>query len=207
MQVPIRPSSASWLAAALADLEVLLVDHAHCERKAAQTAIRLMARYPAWGTLQAALGRLAREELVHHERVRSELRRRGFVLRSLPSAGYAAALLALLRPSTPAPTGAPEGTHGARSVDEFLVCALIEARSHERFVRLAAAAAATEPRLAEFYARLAEAEERHGGLYVELALAAAGGDALAVTARLDELALCEAQVLARPGQPLRMHAG
>jgi tRNA-(ms[2]io[6]A)-hydroxylase len=87
-------------------------------------------------------------------------------------------------------------------VDELLCCALIEARSHERFVRLAAAV--DDARLAKFYGELAEAEARHGEIYVELATEAEGGD---VQARLDELAAAEAEIVARPGQPTRMHAG
>jgi tRNA-(ms[2]io[6]A)-hydroxylase len=84
----------------------------------------------------------------------------------------------------------------------MLACALIEARSHERFVRLAAAT--DDTRLRDLYEDLLAAEERHGSLYLELAEEAAGGD---VAARLAELATHEAQVLARPAQPIRMHAG
>jgi tRNA 2-(methylsulfanyl)-N6-isopentenyladenosine37 hydroxylase len=93
----------------------------------------------------------------------------------------------------------------ARKVDEMLCCALIEARSHERFERLAAAVGpAGDERLATFYAELAEAEARHGELYVELATEAAGES---VASRLEELAAREAEIVARPGQPIRMHAG
>jgi tRNA-(ms[2]io[6]A)-hydroxylase len=90
-------------------------------------------------------------------------------------------------------------------VDEMLCCALIEARSHERFERLAAAV--PDARLAGFYADLAEAEARHGALYVELAEEAAGPDASGVQPRLAALAAQESQIVARPNQPLRMHAG
>src|SRR5262249_34038910 len=96
----------------------------------------------------------------------------------------------------------PASALGDRSVDEMLVCALIEARSHERFERLAAALAATP--LGGFYADLCAAEARHGAPHVHLAPEAAGGD---VDARLGELAAHEAAVVARPGLPLRMHSG
>ena len=87
----------------------------------------------------------------------------------------------------------------------MLCCALIEARSHERFVRLGAARR-RRARLARFYGELAEAEARHGEIYVELAAEAGRGGA-SRQARLDELAAAEAEIVARPGQPLRMHAG
>jgi tRNA-(ms[2]io[6]A)-hydroxylase len=184
-------SSDAWVAAALADLPTLLVDHAHCERKAAQTALRLMAQHASWTRLVAEMSRLAREELVHFERVLGELKVRGLVLKPLPSAGYAAELFALVR-REPA----------VRAVDELLICALIEARSHERFARLADAV--PDPRLRAFYDDLGEAEERHGALYVRLAQELS---ASSVGPRLDELAAREAEIVHRPAQPLRMHAG
>ena len=186
--------------AACADLGTLLVDHAHCEKRAASTAVRYLFKYPDWPALVGAMSRLAREELVHFERVLKELEARGVPFRGLPSANYAAELFARVR----------SDDARARRVDELLCCALIEARSHERFVRLGAALPAGEARLARFYGELADAEARHGEIYVELATEAAGGDATAaaaVRARLDELAAAEAEIVARPGQPTRMHAG
>jgi tRNA 2-(methylsulfanyl)-N6-isopentenyladenosine37 hydroxylase len=138
------------------------------------------------------MSRLAREELVHFERVLKELEARGVPFRGLPSANYAAALFDLVRSEDAR----------ARKVDELICCALIEARSHERFLKLAAAV--DDARLARFYGELAEAEARHGDIYVELAAEAAGSD---VQARLAALAAAEAEIVARPGQPTRMHAG
>ena len=147
-------------------MPTLLVDHAHCEKRAASTAVRYLFKYPDWPALVGAMSRLAREELVHFERVLKELEARGVPFRGLASANYAAELFAAARSEDAR----------ARKVDEMLCCALIEARSHERFVRLAAAvAAAGDERLAKLYGELAEAEARHGELYVELAVEAAGG--------------------------------
>jgi tRNA-(ms[2]io[6]A)-hydroxylase len=205
--VSVTPSSESWVQAALADLPTLLIDHAHCEKKAASTAIRFLFKYPDWPSLVSAMSKLAREELLHFDRVLRELEARAVPFRGLGSANYAAGLFAAARAEEP-----------ARRVDEMLCCALIEARSHERFVRLGAALRAQVPaaapatpqakvaatRLAAFYEELADAEARHGDLYVELAEEAAGGD---VSRRLAELSAHEAAVVARPNQPLRMHAG
>ena len=190
--IPVRASSDEWVRAACADLGTLLVDHAHCEKRAASTAVRYLFKYPDWPALVLAMSRLAREELVHFERVLKECEARGVAFRGLPSANYAQALFELVRSEDAR----------ARKVDELLCCALIEARSHERFVRLAAAV--DDARLARFYGELAEAEARHGEIYVELAEEAAGG---AVAERLEELAAAEAEIVARPGQPTRMHAG
>jgi len=193
----LAPSGDEWVQAAVADLGTLLVDHAHCEKRAASTAVRYLFKYPDWPALVGAMSRLAREELVHFERVLKELEARGVPFRGLASANYAAELFAQVRSEDAR----------ARKVDELLCCALIEARSHERFVRLGAALPPAEARLAKFYGELADAEARHGEIYVELATEAAGGDATAVTARLDALAAAEAEIVARPGQPIRMHAG
>ncbi len=188
----LQPSSQSWVDAALADLPTLLTDHAHCERKAAWTALRLISHHGDRATMVTQLSRLAREELVHFERVIAELARRGVEYAPLPAAGYAAELLKLVRSRT-------------RLLDELLICAVIEARSHERFERLIAACSDRE--LAAFYEDLAEAEARHEGLYLSLAQEETGADAETVGQRLAELLSAEEKILHRPDQPLRMHAG
>lgn len=199
--IALAPSQESWVTAALADLDSrlprLLVDHAHCERKAAAMAIRHVERHADWPRLAERLSRLAREELVHFERVLGELRTRGVPFRAQSSSGYGAALF-----SWRAAAGS------LRVADEMLVCALIEARSHERFERLAAALRSTP--LGDLYADLCDAEARHGDLYLDLAFEAAEAAQAAegaVEARLAELAAHEAVVIARPGQPIRMHSG
>jgi tRNA-(ms[2]io[6]A)-hydroxylase len=177
------------VAAALADLPTLLLDHAHCEKKAAHTAIQFVFKYPEWPALVTGMSRLAREELVHFERVLKELERRGLAFRPLTSARYAAELF---------------DACGSSVVDTMLACALIEARSHERFERLVAALGEREPELRALYRELAEAEARHGELYVTLAEEAAQGP---VAARLAELAAREGEIVARPRLPVRMHSG
>lgn len=204
--VPITPSSRAWVEAAVADLASaaprLLLDHAHCEKKAAAMALRHIERHAGWPRLAARMSRLAREELVHFERVLEELRARGMRFRGQPGSGYGSGLLAAIRPPSPPPPGGPGSWLGDRTVNEMLVCALIEARSHERFVRLAEALG--DAPLGRMYADLRDAEARHGELYLELAREAAGGD---IDARLVELAAHEARVLVRPGMPLRIHSG
>jgi tRNA-(ms[2]io[6]A)-hydroxylase len=181
----------------VADLPTLLLDHAHCEKKAASTALRFLSRHPEWPELVSAMSRLAREELIHFDRVLGHLKGRGVPFRQLHSASYAAELFAGAR-------ALGSDDQESAFVDELLVCALIEARSHERFDRLTVAVRAVDPALADFYGELGEAEARHGSLYVDLAEAATNGS---VEARLSALSEVEARVIARANQPLRIHAG
>ena len=51
-----------WLPNALAHLDAVLVDHAHCEKKAAANALSLLQAYPEVPGLPAHMARLAREE-------------------------------------------------------------------------------------------------------------------------------------------------
>ena len=193
MSAPVRvkwlaaPSSATWLAQAIAHSDLVLIDHAHCERKAAGVALQLMFRYPSDGQLGEVLSPLAREELEHFEQVLQLLQRRGIALRPLPAPGYGAALSAAVR------KGEPE-----RMLDSFLVAGLIEARSHERMALLAAHSPDGE---------LLASEARHFGLYWLLAEGRYGREATAT--RLEQLALAEAQALSgnlSDPQRLRMHS-
>ena len=115
-----------WVDRALANLDEILLDHAHCEKKAASTAVSLLFRYPGHAALLPALAALAREELVHFEAVLAQLQARGVAFRHQVPSPYAAALLKAVRPHDP-----------ERLVDTLLCMALIEARSCERMKLLA----------------------------------------------------------------------
>jgi tRNA-(ms[2]io[6]A)-hydroxylase len=181
----------AWAQRALAAQDELLIDHAHCEKKAAGTALNLLFRHPQHAWLAAPLSRLAREELAHFEQVLALLAARGIALRPLRPSPYAGRLRAASRSADP-----------ARLVDALLCSALIEARSAERFRLLADAAPDAE--LRAFYAGLLAAEARHHGVYVGLAARLAPGAEL--RARLAELARHEAQVLADLPPLARLHA-
>jgi tRNA-(ms[2]io[6]A)-hydroxylase len=188
------PSSASWLEQAKARPDLVLIDHAHCERKAAGVALQLMFRYPSDEGLGAVLSPLAREELEHFELVLQLLQRRGMALRPLPAPGYGAQLTAAVRKGEP-----------HRRLDSFLVAGLIEARSHERMALLAAHS--QEEELRDLYAELLASEARHFGLYWLLCEERYGREV--TVARLQELAQVETQaltgVLESPEQ-VRMHS-
>jgi len=188
LAAPTRPD---WAPQAIAALDTVLVDHAHCEKKAASMALTLLFRYPDHGALLRPLSALAREELEHFELLLDVLEARGVPFAHLPPAPYAASLLKACRRDEP-----------HRLVDTLLCCALIEARSCERMRLLSEKL--PDPELAAFYKGLLATEARHHTLYLDLA-AEIGGRAEA-RARLDALAAHEAEVLQTPGPEPRMHA-
>ena len=180
-----------WVAAAADHLPELLLDHAHCEKKAASTAVNLLFRYPDRPQLNRPLSDLAREELEHFQRMCDVLDAQGIAYRKLSPSLYAGRLLAAVRPAEP-----------DRLVDTLLCLSLIEARSCERMKLLAERL--PSPELRALYADLLASEARHHHTYVDLALQIAERDL--VWARLRELAEHEARVLVEPGDGLRMHS-
>jgi len=181
----------AWVARALGALDEIVLDHAHCEKKAASTAVSLLFRYPERQRLLGPLSRLAREELRHFEQVLAQLADRGLAFRHQVPSPYAARLLKAVRAHEP-----------ARLLDTLLCLALIEARSCERMELLAEAVA--DAPLAMLYRGLLASEARHHRTYVELAGVLA--PAAEVRARLRELTLHEAAVLADVPALPRLHA-
>jgi tRNA 2-(methylsulfanyl)-N6-isopentenyladenosine37 hydroxylase len=184
-------SDAAWALEADADLDAILIDHAHCEMKAASNALSLAARHPQSFALVRALTDLAREEIDHFQRVIAFLERRGLRLGPPPVDAYAADLRRAVSelerdPEIPS------------LVDRLLVAALIEARSCERFkLLLSIVTPERDPELHAFYTELFAAEARHYQALVDLAEAAAGDAAPRVGARLERLAEREAAIVAR----------
>jgi tRNA-(ms[2]io[6]A)-hydroxylase len=185
------PTDPAWAEGAAHALEEVLVDHAHCEKKAAGMAVQLLFRYPQHGFLLEPLSRLAREELGHFEEVLRCLERRGLAFRRQKPSPYAGRLREAIR------TGEP-----GHLVDTLLCCALIEARSCERFQLLAEAVDDAE--LASFYRGLLAAEARHHRVYVELASELESQEN--VRARLAELAAHEAAIVTEGSPAPRMHS-
>ena len=185
------PTDPAWTASAVADIDAVLLDHAHCEKKAAGMAVRLLFKYPEHSFLQEPLSRLAREELQHFEQVLAHLARRKVAFRRQHAAPYAGRLRGDIRAREP-----------ERLLDTLLCAALIEARSCERFLLLADAVG--DPELAALYRGLVAAEARHHRIYVDLAEQLAASEV--VGARLAELSDREARILAGGPGPPRMHS-
>lgn len=186
------PTDVGWVEAAMGDVDAVLVDHAHCEMKAASNALSLAARFPGDVELVRALTDLAREEIEHFQRVLRLLEERGVALGAPPVDAYAADLrrAANALPRDPGPA--------ASLVDRLLVGALIEARSCERFKLLADATARAPGREAmhALWSELLAAEARHYRTFVDLATRAAGGDEARVAARLGAIARVEGAIVA-----------
>ncbi len=184
-------TSGGWLEHVSAHIDELLIDHAHCEKKAASTALSLIFRYPQYPILMRPLSELAREELEHFELVLDCIEARGYTfVRQRPSP-YAGRLTQAIR------TGEDE-----RLLDTLLCAALIEARSCERMQILADGL--EDSSLAEMYRSLLESEARHHGLYVRLAQSIFDGTD--VNARLNQLSEHEAEILNLPSYGPRMHS-
>ncbi len=181
----------AWIHNALANQDLLLVDHANCEKKAASTAMNLMYRYVDNFELLNKMSRLAREELRHFEQVLAIMQNRGVQYPQLAAARYAAELRKPIRTHEP-----------ARLVDTLIVGAIIEARSCERFEKLAPH---LDPELQKFYLSLLKSESRHFEDYLSLARQAAGGECIA--SRVADFLLLEKQLVEAPDVAFRFHSG
>ena len=186
-----QATNPAWVELAISNLDVILLDHSQCERKAASAAINFMFRYPSNAKMVKELTKIAKEELEHFEQVNQWLDKRGISLRPVTPPPYGAKLKAQVRPNEP-----------NRFLDSLLVSALIEARSHERLGLLAAHC--PEPDLAKFYQGLMASEARHYGIY--WVLADTYYDREIVMQRLDELSIAESEILATLYHEPRIHS-
>ena len=187
----INKTNEDWINLAISNPMEILLDHAHCERKAAGVALQLMFRYVSEPGLSEVLSPLAREELEHFERVLSILNRRGQKLQKLASPPYGSILAKNIRKDEP-----------TRMLDSFLVAGLIEARSHERMTLLSIHSPDAE--LRNLYADLLKSEARHFGMYWKLADERFARNIL--ISRLEELAIVESNALVEMYQEPRMHS-
>jgi tRNA 2-(methylsulfanyl)-N6-isopentenyladenosine37 hydroxylase len=184
---------ASWLAEACAQPQVLLIDHANCEKKAASTALALMFAYAEDLELAEKMSRLAREELRHYEQVAKLIRALRITPQRLAPGRYAARLRRLVAKSEP-----------QREIDLMICGAFIEARSCERFAVLGGAIGAP---MSELFQGLHAAEARHYQIYMKLAERAALRVSLDLGPRLEEFAALEAQLITSADAVFRFHSG
>ena len=184
-------TSQRWLEQVDSHLDEILIDHAHCEKKAAGTAMNLMFAYVEHEELCREMTEIVKEELEHFLLVLDLLRRRDIKFKRLRPGPYGPKLHELIRKQEP-----------GRAVDRLLVAGLIEARSCERFDLLRQHVRDQE--LANFYGSLFESEARHHTTYVRLAKLFADPDD--VQSRLSELAQAEAAIIAVGDLLPRMHS-
>ncbi|HEY9035534.1 MAG TPA: tRNA isopentenyl-2-thiomethyl-A-37 hydroxylase MiaE [Pseudomonadales bacterium] len=180
----------AWIQTALQQQEVLLIDHANCEKKAAATALNLLFKYIDRPELLQKLSKLAREELRHFEQVTALMKRRHIEYAPVSSSRYAEGLRKVMRTHEP-----------AKLVDVLIIGAFIEARSCERF---AALAPYLDDELKAFYESLLASESRHYRDYLSLAEHYAGKD---ISDRVAVFREREAELIESADTEFRFHSG
>jgi tRNA-(ms[2]io[6]A)-hydroxylase len=180
----------AWIQAALKNQDIMLIDHAHCEKKAASTAMTLMFRYVDRPDLLNKMSRLAREELIHFEQVLEIMEERGITYDHMSPARYAGGMRASVRTSEP-----------GRLIDTLIVGAFIEARSCERFAKLAPF---LDDTLAKFYRSLLKSEGRHYQDYLGLAEDYAGEP---IDERVEHFRQIEKELIESEDSEFRFHSG
>lgn len=180
-----------WVAAATADLPLIIQDHANCEKKAAGTAMNLLFRYEFSYDLQRKLAQLIREEMLHYEQVLGIMNERGQEWRYLSAGRYAKGMLKHKRTYEP-----------AAMIDVLIIGAFIEARSCERFAALAEVI--DDERLAKYYRYLLKSESRHFEDYLALAQSLSTE---AIDERVAFFREVEAELIISPDTELRFHSG
>jgi len=184
----------AWIQHALKNIDILLVDHAKCEKKAASTALSLMFKYSERSELQVKMAQLAREEVLHFEQVFEIIRKRGVEYSILTPSRYAGSLRKLARDNEP-----------EKLVDFCIIGAIIEARSCERFASLAPYLDESgESELAKYYRYLLKSESRHYEDYLALAERYARTD---IADRLKVFLEEEAKLITEPDTVFRFHSG
>ncbi|NWN82212.1 MAG: tRNA-(ms[2]io[6]A)-hydroxylase [Halomonas sp.] len=180
----------AWVAWALENPELLLIDHAQCEKKAASTAMNLLYRYVNQPLLLTKMSQLAREELLHFEQVVKLMETRGIVYRHLSASRYAEGLRRHVRANDP-----------ERLTDILIIGALIEARSCERFARLIPH---LDAELAKFYRTLVKSEGRH---YEDYLMLARHLSEASIEPRIAFFTDREAELIQEPDTAFRFHSG
>lgn len=183
----------TWRQEAFDKLDEVLLDHAHCEKKAASTAISFLFRYPEYPQFMKPLSELAREELRHFEQVLQKLEERDWVFQRQVPSEYAKKLVKNAR------------NHEPHKMLDLLICAsLIEARSCERMKILSEVLLEKDPSLAQFYRGLLACEARHHEIYLDLAETIF--PRAEIESRIQELALIEQQIIDEASAHVRMHS-
>lgn len=179
-----------WIEIAIRDLPTLLIDHANCEKKAANSAMTLMNRYIHNHQLLNKMSRLAREELRHFEQVIAIMKKRGIEYVPVSASRYAGELHKHIRKTEP-----------QRLVDTLIVGAIIEARSCERFYSLLPH---LDQDLAKFYESLLKSESRHFEDYLALAKQAAKE---CLDERVGFFLAREKELIVSRDEQIRFHSG
>ncbi|APC97199.1 tRNA-(ms[2]io[6]A)-hydroxylase [Francisella frigiditurris] len=180
----------SWIKKALENIDLMLLDHAYCEKKAASAAISYLYRHPDKPDLIMRMSKIAREELVHYEQVQRILKKRGISYKNISASRYAEGLQKVVRTDK-------EG----RFIDALIVGAYIEARSCERFAKIAPY---LDDELKKFYNGLLESEKRHFTVYLHFAEKYSDKD---ISEHIQRIGEVEKELILSKDKEFRFHSG
>uniref|UniRef100_A0A7V3E7T2 tRNA-(Ms[2]io[6]A)-hydroxylase n=1 Tax=Ignavibacterium album TaxID=591197 RepID=A0A7V3E7T2_9BACT len=179
-----------WIKVALENLSSVIIDHAHCEKKAAGTGMSLLSTYYDRKEISLAMSDLVEEEIGHYRSVIMILDKLNLTLERDNGDDYAKELLSHINKNEP-----------LRMLDRLLTAGIIEARSCERLQLLSENIIDEE--LKKFYKELSNSEAGHYMTFVNLAKLYF--DEELVRHRLSELSEIEAEIVKKlPNKPL-MH--
>ena len=94
-------SNTEWIINAKNNLISILIDHAHCEKKAALTGMNLINGYPEKTEIALAMADLVEEEIDHFRSVVKILSERNVTLTADPGDEYVRKLFSKLRKTQP----------------------------------------------------------------------------------------------------------
>tara|TARA_B100001971_G_C18247432_1_gene575384 strand:- start:788 stop:1372 length:585 start_codon:yes stop_codon:yes gene_type:complete len=174
------PVPDEWLPKVLANLDGVLLDHCHLERKAATSALNLI-KYPELAERARELNGIAQEELEHFNLLFGLLKTRGVPFGVPQASPWIGGLMKFIR-------------KGRREqvIDHLIAASLIEGRSCDKFQILAAALKDAEPSIAKMYTELVESEGGHFSSYWLMACEINGEEA---HRRLDDFLDLEATLI------------
>lgn len=186
------PTPKAWCEYAQNHIPMLLIDHAHCERKAAASALLLISKNPHFDDLLESLSPIVREEMLHFEKVLELLKSHRVRLQPLAPCDYGKGLHQLRS----------HASNQERLRDDLIIGAIIEARSCERFFALVPYLDENQP-ITKFYKHLAFAEQRHFEVYLKLAQQVDKN----IEHRIEKFIREENRLITTPSAIFRFHSG
>jgi len=186
------PTDPRWVNIAEKNIDEILIDHAHCELKAASTANSLIMSFPEYSELVSEMVPLVKEEMSHFKMVHERLLKRGVKLGKDRKDLYVNNLIKFF------PKG---GSRATQLVHRLLYAALIEARSCERFRLLSENI--KDQDLAKFYRELMVSEANHYVLFLNFAREF--GERKEVDKKWNDLLVYEAELMKNLGTTETIH--
>ncbi len=186
------PTDPRWANIAEKNIDEILIDHAHCELKAAATANSLIMSFPEYSELADEMVSIVKEEMSHFKLVHDKLQLKGIALGRDRKDEYVNKILKFF------PKG---GSRTIQLIHRLLYAALIEARSCERFRLLSENL--KDKSLAKFYRDLMASEANHYSLFLNFARKY--GNRVTVDKKWQELLVFEAELMKDLGDKETIH--